>query len=76
MLAKSLKRGKIDCTMHLRGAQAGERELRIDASALGAWPAAVGQVLSAGAIGDGGRGRSAALAGRGGDRDRRMRKPC
>ncbi len=34
LLAKSLKRGKIDCTMHLRGAQAGERELRIDAAAL------------------------------------------
>ncbi len=45
-LAKSLKRGKIDCTMHLRGAQAGERELRIDASALGRIAAAVGQVLN------------------------------
>jgi len=45
-LAKSLKRGKIDCTMHLRGAQAGERELRIDATALGRVATAVGQVLS------------------------------
>ena len=35
LLAKSLKRGKIDCTMHLRGAQAGERELRLDADGAG-----------------------------------------
>ncbi|HET9472931.1 MAG TPA: YicC/YloC family endoribonuclease, partial [Steroidobacteraceae bacterium] len=46
LLTKSLKRGKIDCTIHLRGAQAGERELRIDAAALGRVAAAVGQVLS------------------------------
>ena len=36
LLGKNLKRGKIDCTMHLRSAQAAERELRIDATALGA----------------------------------------
>jgi len=44
LLGKNFKRGKIDCTMHLRGAQAGERELRIDAIALGRVAAAIGQV--------------------------------
>ena len=44
LLAKHLKRGKVDCTMHLRSAQAAERELRIDATALGRVAAAVGQV--------------------------------
>jgi uncharacterized protein (TIGR00255 family) len=44
LLGKNFKRGKIDCTMHLRGAQAGERELRIDAVALGRVAAAIGQV--------------------------------
>jgi uncharacterized protein (TIGR00255 family) len=34
LLAKLLKRGKVDCTVHLRAAQAAERELRIDAVAL------------------------------------------
>src|SRR5688572_1693037 len=34
LLAKHLKRGKVDCTVHLRAAQAAERELRIDAVAL------------------------------------------
>ena len=38
-LAKNLKRGKVDCTVHLRGAQAGERELPLDAGALArSWP--------------------------------------
>jgi len=45
LLAKHLKRGKIDCTMHLRGAQ-GERELRIDATALGRVAEAIRQVLA------------------------------
>jgi uncharacterized protein (TIGR00255 family) len=45
LLAKHLKRGKVDCTMHLRGTQGGERELRVDATALGRVAAAVGQVL-------------------------------
>jgi uncharacterized protein (TIGR00255 family) len=33
-LTKQLKRGKVDCTVHLRGAQAAERELKVDAVAL------------------------------------------
>jgi len=44
LLAKHLKRGKIDCTVHLRGAQAAERELRIDAGALAKVIAALGEV--------------------------------
>ncbi len=43
-LAKNLKRGKVDCTIHLRGAQAAERELRIDAAALSRIAAALGEV--------------------------------
>ncbi len=46
LLAKHLKRGKVDCTMHLRGAQGGERELRVDAAALGRVSEAVRQVLA------------------------------
>src|SRR5688572_3843715 len=34
ILSKNLKRGKVDCTVHLRGSQLGERELRVDANAL------------------------------------------
>jgi uncharacterized protein (TIGR00255 family) len=34
LLSKHLKRGKVDCTVHLRGAQLGERELRVDNAAL------------------------------------------
>ncbi|HEX2676297.1 MAG TPA: YicC/YloC family endoribonuclease, partial [Polyangiales bacterium] len=33
-LSKNLKRGKVDCTVHLRSAQAAERELKIDPAAL------------------------------------------
>ena len=44
LLAKSLKRGKVDCTMHLRNVQAAERELRIDADALSRVAAAVKKV--------------------------------
>jgi uncharacterized protein (TIGR00255 family) len=47
LLGKNFKRGKIDCTMHLRGAQAAERELRIDATALGRVATAIGQVSRA-----------------------------
>jgi uncharacterized protein (TIGR00255 family) len=47
LLSKHLKRGKVDCTVHLRGAQAGERELRVDASALARVAAALKQVTSA-----------------------------
>jgi uncharacterized protein (TIGR00255 family) len=43
-LSKVLKRGKIDCTVHLRGGQAAERELRIDAAALSRVAAAVTEV--------------------------------
>jgi uncharacterized protein (TIGR00255 family) len=46
LLGKNFKRGKIDCTMHLRGAQAGERELRIDAAALRRVAEAIRQVLA------------------------------
>jgi uncharacterized protein (TIGR00255 family) len=44
LLSKNLKRGKIDCTMHLRGSQGAERELRIDPAALARVAAAIGQV--------------------------------
>jgi uncharacterized protein (TIGR00255 family) len=44
LLAKHLKRGKVDCTIHLRGAQAAERELRLDAAALSRLAAALKQV--------------------------------
>src|SRR5688572_29198399 len=44
LLSRNLKRGKIDCTMHLRGSQGPERELRIDATALARVAAAIGQV--------------------------------
>jgi uncharacterized protein (TIGR00255 family) len=46
-LAKQLKRGKVDCTVHLRSVQASERELRIDQAALARVAAAVGQVSRA-----------------------------
>ena len=46
LLAKNLKRGKIDCTIHLRGAQAAERELRVDAGALARVSAALNQVIA------------------------------
>ena len=44
LLSRSFKRGKIDCTMHLRGTQGADRELRIDAAALTRVTAAIGQV--------------------------------
>ncbi|HEX6637346.1 MAG TPA: YicC/YloC family endoribonuclease, partial [Steroidobacteraceae bacterium] len=47
LLAKHLKRGKVDCTIHLRGAQAAERELRLDAAALSRLAAALKQVGTA-----------------------------
>jgi uncharacterized protein (TIGR00255 family) len=46
-LAKSLKRGKIDCTMHLRGSLGAERELRVDSLALERVAGAVREVLTA-----------------------------
>jgi uncharacterized protein (TIGR00255 family) len=46
-LGKQLKRGKVDCTVHLRGAQAAERELRIDGAALARVATAVNQVSRA-----------------------------
>ncbi len=46
LLTKGLKRGKVDCTIHLRGSQIGERELRIDAAALGRVAAALKQVTA------------------------------
>jgi len=44
LLSKNLKRGKVDCTVHLRNAQAAERELRIDAATLARVTSAVGEV--------------------------------
>jgi len=46
-LSKCLKRGKIDCTVHLRSAQAAERELKIDPAALARVAAAVGEISRA-----------------------------
>ena len=76
LLAKNLKRGKVDCTMHLRGAQAAERELRIDAAALARVAAAVGQVLGAVPSSDRRCRRGAALAGCQSRPRPRIRKPC
>ncbi len=47
LLGKHLKRGKVDCTVHLRSVQAAERELRIDNAALARVAAAVGVVARA-----------------------------
>ena len=47
LLIRYLKRGKVDCTMHLRTTQAGERELRVDAAALERVAGAVRQVMTA-----------------------------
>src|SRR5215510_9530453 len=47
LLAKSFKRGKIDCTMHLRNTQGAERELRVDPAALARVATAIGQVTAA-----------------------------
>ena len=44
LLSRSFKRGKIDCTMHLRATQGADRELRFDAAALTRVTAAIGQV--------------------------------
>jgi len=46
-LSKHLKRGKVDCTVHLRSAQAAERELKVDAATLARVAAAVGEVSRA-----------------------------
>jgi uncharacterized protein (TIGR00255 family) len=46
-LSKGLKRGKVDCTVHLRGAQGPERELKLDAGALARVAAAVAEVSRA-----------------------------
>ena len=47
LLTKNLKRGKVDCTMHLRGGSGVERELRLDAAALERVAVAVREVLVA-----------------------------
>ena len=73
LLAKHLKRGKVDCTVHLRAVQAAERELRIDAAALARVAAAVTQVARAVPGATVGCGRSAALARRRRKRECRMR---
>jgi uncharacterized protein (TIGR00255 family) len=46
-LSKHLKRGKVDCTVHLRNAQAAERELKVDAGALERVAHGLRQVLQA-----------------------------
>jgi uncharacterized protein (TIGR00255 family) len=46
-LSKHLKRGKVDCTVHLRSAQAAERELKVDAIALERVAHGLRQVLQA-----------------------------
>ena len=45
LLAKSLKRGKVDCTVHLRGSSGADRELRVDPVALARVTTALGQVF-------------------------------
>jgi uncharacterized protein (TIGR00255 family) len=45
LLAKSVKRGKLDCTMHLRSSSGAERELRIDPVALTRVAAALAEVM-------------------------------
>jgi uncharacterized protein (TIGR00255 family) len=45
LLAKSLKRGKVDCTVHLRGSSGADRELRVDPAALARVTSALGQVF-------------------------------
>ena len=74
--ARHLKRGKVDCTVHLRSVQAAERELRIDAAALARVAAAVGQVSRAVPGSHRRRRRSAALARRHRSRQPRTPKPC
>jgi uncharacterized protein (TIGR00255 family) len=44
LLSRNFKRGKIDCTVHLRSTLGPERELRIDTAALARVAAAIGQV--------------------------------
>jgi uncharacterized protein (TIGR00255 family) len=44
LLSKNLKRGKVDCTVHLRSMQAAERELRVDEAALARVAAAINLV--------------------------------
>src|SRR5688572_19686774 len=44
LLARQFKGGKVDCTIPLRGAPAGERELRVDSGALARVAAALEQV--------------------------------
>jgi uncharacterized protein (TIGR00255 family) len=44
LLSRTFKRGKIDCTMHLRGGQGAERELRVDPLALARVAGAIGHV--------------------------------
>src|SRR5688572_23248338 len=46
LLTKSLKRGKVDCTMHLRGSSGAERELRVDDAALRRVSGAINKVLA------------------------------
>jgi len=47
LLSKQLKRGKVDCTVHLRSGQAAERELQVDSAALERVAQGLRQVLQA-----------------------------
>ena len=44
LLGRELRRGKLDCTIHLRGAHRAEQELRVDEAALGRLLARLGEV--------------------------------
>lgn len=46
LLSRELRRGKLDCTIHLRGAHQAERELRIDEAALQRLLARTGEIAS------------------------------
>ena len=46
MLGRELRRGKIDCTIHLRGAHRAERELRVDEATLGRLLERAGDIAS------------------------------
>jgi len=46
ILARELRRGKLDCTLHLRGAHQAERELRIDTAALERLLATVNEIVA------------------------------
>jgi uncharacterized protein (TIGR00255 family) len=50
-LAKSLRRGKVDCSVHLRSLDAAQRELKVDGEALARLVAAARELAARGPIG-------------------------